>query len=228
MHETGGADALEIEVAGEVVASRPQRLQRRIELRLRLDIGAGRRRHAAADRKPDALRLVDDAVALDAIEPQHEAVGLQAFVAQLDEARNRDAVSGKAEDRMLDQRRLDRRNGKARRHREKAERENEGERPAPQEDRGNCGNRSRRQRRPPSRFVIGREVENDAGAECDREPGKEAASANLGGGPGAHARWYGETDIGPNALPAPLRTANRPGSDTDASAIAHASLRRTK
>jgi hypothetical protein len=127
---------------------------------------------------------------------------------------------------MRDQRRLDRRNGKARRDGEKAERENEGERPAPQEDHGNCGNRSRRQRRPPSRFVIGREVENDAGAERDREPGKEAASANLGGGPGAHARWYGETDFGPNTLPAPPRAADRPGSYAGARTSAPAELRR--
>jgi hypothetical protein len=74
VHEAGGVDALEIEVAGEIVASRAQRLQRRIELRLRLDESAGRRRHAAVDREPHALRLVDNAVSLDAFEPQYEAV----------------------------------------------------------------------------------------------------------------------------------------------------------
>jgi hypothetical protein len=86
---------LEIKIAREVVAARPQRLQRRIKLCLRLDESAGRRRHAAADGKAHALRLVDNAVALDALEPQHEAVGLLAFVAQFDKARDRNAVSGK-------------------------------------------------------------------------------------------------------------------------------------
>jgi hypothetical protein len=42
------------------------------------------------------LRLVDNAVAFDALEPQHKAVGLLAFVAQFDKARDRNAVSGKA------------------------------------------------------------------------------------------------------------------------------------
>ena len=134
---------MEIKVAREIVTSRPQRLQRRIKLRLRLDEGAGRRRHAAADGKPDALRLVDNAVAFDALEPQHEAVGLLAFVAQLDETSNRDAVSGKAEDRMRDQRGFDRRHGEPGADREKAERQNKGERPAPQEDHRDRSNRGR-------------------------------------------------------------------------------------
>lgn len=53
------------EIAGEVVAAGPQRLPWRIELRLRLDEGAGRRRHATANGEPHPLRLLDNAVALD-------------------------------------------------------------------------------------------------------------------------------------------------------------------
>jgi hypothetical protein len=86
MHETRGAKALEIEIAGEVVASGPQRLQRWIELRLDLDERAGRRRHAAADGEPHALGLVDDAIAVDPFDAQHETVGLLALLAQLDKA----------------------------------------------------------------------------------------------------------------------------------------------
>src|SRR5262249_27063575 len=67
VHEPRCADALEIKVAREIVAAWPQRLQWRIELRLRLDESAGRRRHPAADGKAHALRLVDNAVALDAL-----------------------------------------------------------------------------------------------------------------------------------------------------------------
>ena len=113
---------------------------------------------------------------------------------------------------MLDQRGFEGRGGKAQSDGEKAERENEGEQPAPEENHGNRSNRSRKKRRPPGRLVIGGKVKNDAAAERDREPGKEPASANLGGGPGANARRHSQADVGPNAIPAPLCSADRPGS----------------
>jgi hypothetical protein len=74
--------------------------------------------------------------------------------------------------------------------------------------------------------MIGCEIEHDAATERDRKPGKEPSGANLGGGPGAEASRYGEAEAGPNAVPAPLRTANRPRSYTGARANAHACLRR--
>jgi hypothetical protein len=67
-------------------------LQRRIELRLGLDEGAGRRRHAAANGEPDALGLPDNAVALDPRHPQHEAVGFLALLAQFDKTGEHNAL----------------------------------------------------------------------------------------------------------------------------------------
>jgi hypothetical protein len=87
VHKARRAEALEIEVAGKILAAGPQRRQRRIELRLDLDKSTGRRRQTAANGEPDTLRLVDDAVALDPLDAQHEAVGLLALVAQFDKAR---------------------------------------------------------------------------------------------------------------------------------------------
>jgi len=90
----------------------------------------------------------------------------------------------------------------------------EGDRAPAQPDRGGRGQSGCRQRRPRGRFVIGREVENDAGAEGDREPGKQSAGADLGRGPDAHARRHGKAELRPDAVPAPLHTARRPRSDT--------------
>jgi hypothetical protein len=93
-HEAGGADALEIKVAGEIVAARPQRLQRRFKLGLDLDERARGRRHAAAYREAHTLGRLDYAVPLDAFDAHHEAVGFLALLAQSDEAGERDAVGG--------------------------------------------------------------------------------------------------------------------------------------
>jgi hypothetical protein len=69
---------------------------------------------------------------------------------------------------------------------EEAERQHQGERPSAQKDDSGRGNRSREQRRPGGRLVIGGEVEDDAAAEGDREPGKEPTGADFRGDPGAH------------------------------------------
>ena len=75
-HEARSADALKVEVAGEIVAAGRERLQRRIEQRFDFDEGAGGRRHAALDREPHALRLLVHAAAVDAVDAQHKAVGV--------------------------------------------------------------------------------------------------------------------------------------------------------
>ena len=80
--KAGGADLLEIKIAGEIIRARRQRLQRRIEHGFDFDEGARRRRQPALDREPDPLRLVVDAIAVDAVDAQHEAVGALALLAQ--------------------------------------------------------------------------------------------------------------------------------------------------
>jgi hypothetical protein len=84
--EAGGADALEIKVAGEIVAAGTQRRQRRFELRLDLDERAGRRRHAAAHGQPHALRRLGNAAAVDVLDAHDEAIGFLALLAQGHEA----------------------------------------------------------------------------------------------------------------------------------------------
>jgi hypothetical protein len=148
VHETRRADALEIKIAGEVVAPGPQRLQRWIKLRLGLDKGAGRRRHAAANGEPHALRLPDNAVALDPRHPQHEAVGFLALLAQFDNTGEPNAIGGIAQQRMGDQRGLDRGNETCG-YGKQTERDDEGDGTASQQ---HCGDRDRERRgRPPHR-----------------------------------------------------------------------------
>ena len=155
MHKTRCADALEVKIAGEVIAAGPQRRQRRIELRLHLDEGAGRRRRAAAHGKPDTLRLVDDPFSLDPLDTEHEAVGFLALLAQLDETGQRHAISGIAQERMSDQRRLERGNGKAGAHRKQTERNDEGHGPPAQKHNRKRGGDGQSRRRPPCRLCIG-------------------------------------------------------------------------
>jgi len=136
VHKAGRADALEIKVAGKVVAAGPQWLQRRVELRFHLDEGAGGRRRAAAHRQPHALRFPGDAVAVDPLDPHHEAVGLLALLAQLDETGERNAVGRIAQNRMIDQHGLQRGNGKAGRYGEEPKRHHEADWPPAQQ---HCG-----------------------------------------------------------------------------------------
>ena len=100
--EAGGADLLEIKIAGEIVRARRQRLQRRIEHGFDFDKGARGRRQPALDREPHPLRLVVDAVAVDAIDAQHEAVGMLAFLTQLDKACDRHPRNRIVQHRMFD------------------------------------------------------------------------------------------------------------------------------
>jgi hypothetical protein len=62
------------------------------------------------DRQPHAPGHFVDAAALDAIDAQHEAIGMLALLAQFDKAGDRHAGCGKAQHRMGDQRCLERRN----------------------------------------------------------------------------------------------------------------------
>ena len=63
-HEAGRADALEIKIAGEVVAAGPQRLERRGQPRAERHIGADRRRRALLHRDADAVGLLLQAACL--------------------------------------------------------------------------------------------------------------------------------------------------------------------
>ncbi len=115
--KAGGADALEIEVAREVVGARVQRVGRRIEPRLHGDEGADRGRLALAHGEPDALRPAGEARRLDRGDAEHDAVAALALLARLDVTGHGDAVGGRAQHGVLDEARLDGGDGKPRRQR---------------------------------------------------------------------------------------------------------------
>jgi len=224
VHEAGRADALKIKVAGKVIAAGPQRLQRRVELRFDLDEGAGGRGHAAAHREPHAPRLPGDAAAVDPLDPQHEAVGLLALLAQLDETGERNAVGRIAQHRMVDQRGLQRGNGKAGGYGEEPKRHHEADWPPAQQHRGDGAGCPRSRGRPPGWFALGGKVEDDAGAEGDRKPRQQAARPDLGERPLANAFGDGELGAPPRAAPCGACAADRPRSRPCPRATARAAL----
>ena len=218
-HKARGADALEEQIAGEIVAARLERLQRRVEQGFDLDEGARRRRHAALDREPHALGLHTETPAVDTVDAQHEAVGVLAFFAQLDKARDGDAGRGETQHRMIDASGLDGGDRKARRNSENAERYHKADMSASQHDGARRTNRRQRQRRPPGRLTLGREVDNDAKTVGDREPRQQPSRGDFLQRPVADACRNGEVEARPGRTPrcaprrAPRRThaADRPG-----------------
>jgi hypothetical protein len=122
-HQAGGADALEIEVAGEVVAAGMQRRGRRIDPRLHGDEGADRGRPALAHGEPDAFGPVAQARAFHRGDAEHDAVAALALLAGLDETGHGNAVGGRAQHGVLDDMGLDGGGGEARRDSGAAERD---------------------------------------------------------------------------------------------------------
>jgi len=182
-YETRGADALEKQVSREVVATRFERLQRRLERRFDFHERTRRGRRAAFDRKPHALGPYFHAAALDPLDPRHETIGVLAFFAQLDKARDCDARGRKAQHRMGDERRLERRHRKAQRNPENAERDRMGGKASAQRYGDNGANAGQYSRRPKRRLAFGREVKHDAGAESDREPRQKPSRRGFLGRP---------------------------------------------
>ena len=73
-------------VAREIVAARPQRLERRRQPRPELDESADRRRGALPHRNAHALERLLKPRAVDAMDAHHDAVGALALLPHLDEA----------------------------------------------------------------------------------------------------------------------------------------------
>jgi hypothetical protein len=122
-HEAGGANALEKYIAREIVTARLDRLQRRIERGFGFDERSGRWRHAALDQKPHAPRRFLDPAAVDAVDTEHEAVGVLALLAQFDKAGHRHTRGREAQHLLIDERGFQRRNGKAQSDAEQPERD---------------------------------------------------------------------------------------------------------
>ena len=129
------------------------------------------------------MRLVVDAIAVDAVDAQHEAVGVLALLAQFDKARDGHARCRIVQHRMSDHGGFHRGGGKARGDGENKKADDEsGQMPAQQHgadaaDRGQC------RRRPPRRLTFRGEIDDDAHTVGDREPGQQAIGGNFLGGP---------------------------------------------
>ena len=208
--KAGGADALEIHVAAEIVAARPQRRERRLQPRLQFDEAADRGRGALAHRQPNALQFCLRARALHLRDAQHEAVGALADVAGLDKARQRHRIDRPRQHAMRDPRGLPRRHGKTRGDRGDHDRNGKHLLP-PQQERRRAKRRRRDRGNWQDRFMIGGEIEGDAGAEGDGHPGQQAAGAGFGADPFAQfcdQRW---PCAKPDGAKPPARAASRGG-----------------
>jgi hypothetical protein len=179
LHEAGRADALEVEVAREIVAAGPQRAQRRIEPRLHFDERADRRRHALLHRKPDTLGRVAQP-ALHLVDAHHDAVGALAFLTHFDVSRNGNIPGGVLQDGMRDTDALERDCGKAGGGSGESEQQRESDRPRTGENGRGCQDCHECQCRPHRRLSMRGKIDDDAEAETDRQPRHEPPGGDIG------------------------------------------------
>src|SRR5262249_26272766 len=97
------ADALEVKIAREIVAAGPQRLERGVEPRLERHEASHRWRTALRHRHAYALRQFVEAVSLDGMHFDDDAIGARALLAHLDPSGGRDAPGSTAQDRVNDE-----------------------------------------------------------------------------------------------------------------------------
>ena len=181
-HEAGGADALKIQVATEIVATGPQRRERRLQAGLQFDEAPNFRRGALPHRQPHPLEFCLRARALHRGDAQDEAVGAFTDVAGLDEACESDRKHRPRQHAMRDPRGLPGRGGKAGRN--GCDHHNRGKHLLPPQQNG-CGTQRNRDDGGDRqhRLMIGGEVEGDPGAECDRHPGQQPPGTRLRASP---------------------------------------------
>ena len=117
------------------------------------------------------------------VDAQNEAIGVLALLFQFDKAGDRYARCGIAQHRMADQRGLDGRDRKARGYRKYDERDDEAWKMAAQHDGEARADACQCGARPPHRLMVGREIEDDAEAVADREPGQKMRDSDLLGHP---------------------------------------------
>ncbi len=120
--------------------------------------------------------------------------------------------TGRAQDRVVAQRGLERRGRKVRGNAEKAEREHKTERTAAQQHRGDDCDDRRAGRRPDRRLMLGGKIKHDAGAERDGKPRQQPPGADLDGRPFAYAHRDRKLGLRPSSAPRLARFINWPGS----------------
>ena len=179
-------------------------------MRLDFDEGARGRRQPALDREPHALRLVVDAVAVDAVDAQHEAIGVLAFFAQLDKARDRHPRNRIVQHRMFNHGRFHRGGGKTRGDGENKKADDESDQMPAQHYGADAADCCQCRRRPPGWLAIGGEIDDDAKTVGDREPRQQPIGGNFLGRPLPQLRLGSEVRPRPNDMPWRANAADRP------------------
>ena len=176
MDKAGGADALEIQIAREVVRTGSKRREWRRQAGLELGEAADRRRrpllHRQADTPDLGQRPARAAQVLHAGHAQHESIGLLALFADLDKSRQRHRIERTHQHIVRDNRRTNRGSGEAGadrggqcRHREK---------PAAPDQEGNDAREAGDRRHKGNQWLaLGGEIEDDARTKADRDPRQE-------------------------------------------------------
>ena len=208
-HEAGGAYRRKVHSAGEVVAARPQRLQRRRQMRLEGDEAADIGRGAFAHGDAHALRLHAHPPRGDRRHAHHDAIAARPLLTGFHKAFDLRAPGRIDQHRMGDARGLQGGHRKAGGDGCKAERQRQTDGAAARPHRERNADTRGRQRRPPGRLAAGGEVEDDAEAEGDRQPGRQPPGRELGGDPfgaeAAHAVGRRGDAIGQRQPGAPAR-----------------------
>jgi hypothetical protein len=173
-HKAGRPDALEVEVAGEVVAAGAKRFERRAQAGAERDVCANQGRGALLDRDAHLVELLRQPGGLDRLHPHHDAVSALSLLANLDEARDGDVAGRARQNRMRHRHGGERRDRKAARDRGAGKPNRKGDRPSPRENGNSAAGRRQPGARPPGRLMAGGEIERDAEAEGDRQPRQQS------------------------------------------------------
>jgi hypothetical protein len=181
--KAGGADALEIKIAREVVSARTQWRERGVEARLQLDEGADRGRLPFAHRDPHAVGRVVEPAGLEPLDLHDDPIGALALLADFYPSRNGNVAGGVVEDRMGDPRALDGCRRKAGASRGHADQHRERDRSRPRQRRRKHEGERQRRCGHRDRLMLGGEIEEDAAREGDRKPRNKPARSGLLGEP---------------------------------------------
>jgi hypothetical protein len=152
-------------------------------MRLQRDERADRGGGVLAHGDAHALRLLARDASFEAVQMDDNAVAALALLAHLHETGHADGRCRNAQHRMRDTRGVERGDGKAAGQASKGQRQRKPDGASPRQDGSDDGECRERQHRPQRRLAIGGEIENDAGAEGDGEPGKQPAGRDFRDGP---------------------------------------------
>src|SRR5262249_44814821 len=153
--QPGGADALEIEIASEIVTAGSKWRRWRIEARLQSNERPDRRSGALAHRQADALGSLRETRGFQGDDIHDDAIGGLALLARLHETGDADAVSRGQQDGVVYEATLERRGRKPGRDGGAPDRSREAEWACAQLICGSDDHRADGRRNPPDRLPVG-------------------------------------------------------------------------